>query len=128
MTDTTDSYDAAYRAACRFQWETVKDVLASLRDALRENPAIDADGLDTALYETCGDHAAIIYTGRSWAYCFGSPNDGAYEEEIGGTPDNIETRALWALVADVRETNEWSDMFNAVESGTVAAYLGQGEG
>lgn len=101
----TDTYSDAYHAACRYQQEVIESALEHVREMVAEgqdkNEALEgyATGCET-----------VIYTGRAWCYCFASSNDEAYEEEMGEVAPSIESRAAWAIVADVREHYQWDDI------------------
>jgi allantoicase len=117
----TDNYDDAYSAARRYCREVQDSLRSSIRDDLAD--FADVDAMNDRLHEEADNHQAVIYTGRDSCYCFGSSNEDAYQEETGEPAPSVEVRAMFAIMADVRECSEWESMTAAVEEGTVAEYL-----
>ena len=107
MPKITDHYAAAVSHAGSYVHEEIAAALDAVREALRDDP--DADK-DDALWEYADGCQTVIYTGRAWVYCLGSGNDDAYTAELGEEPGTIEARAMYALMADVREHPDWAEI------------------
>lgn len=109
MTTRTDvdHYAAAMDHAGRYVWEEVRDALDAVRELLADGSYTDKE---EALQSYADECRTVIYTGRAWVYCLWSGNDGAYREEMGEEPGSMEVRAMYALMADVREHPDWDDI------------------
>ena len=110
MRDTIDHYREAYAHAEQYVREEIADALDAVREALAYDPGTDPD---EALWEYADSCQTVNYTARAALYCLGSPNDGAYLDEMGEQLPTVEQRAMYALVADVREHPDWDEIGNA---------------